>query len=124
MFPGDELSKLLEVVRLQALSIERLTSTHNGTVGSLWPKPKRPHVPRDPRFRVWSSFCAYFQNLERTVRRDHQLQVDDRLPKEMLCAASGELVAKSLTRIMVETYGLKSGDWPPSTWPETPPRSP
>jgi len=135
MFGGEDAARdlLMQVIKAQAEGIRTIAAVNhtlmeleklrlaNGTVGSLrgtttTSRAKRPHQPQTREFREWSGFCAFFQNLERVLRRDHQLGPDADVPKEMFYAA-GAPSPKTITRIMVETYGMKADQWPPSTWP-------
>lgn len=82
---------------------------------------KRRHQPQNKELRDWGGFRAYFQRLERVVRGNNRLGPDDEVTKEMVYAVGGPS-AKTITRIMVETYDLKPDHWPPSTWPADSPR--
>jgi hypothetical protein len=119
-----EFDKLVEYARLQLerqrvklrreeLKVERKARRERARRRG----PARPHVPQIKELREWSSCRAYFQRLEREVRRDLQLGDDHEVTKEMLHAAGAPAV-RTITRIMVETYGLVGDQWPPSTWPD------
>lgn len=136
MFPGVEgegsprdqilfhvIEMQAEGLRLMAEHVHLLQNElgqHNGHASPKAQRPsaKRAHVPHDPRFRVWKTFRAYFVELERRHRLNHGLAPDAPLSKTLLCTDSGALVPRTLTRTMVETYGLDAEAWPPSTWPE------
>ena len=80
------------------------------------PKPKRRHMPRNTKHRTWRGFVEDMQRLERIAMdpepRGHGLKD---ATKQNICQF-GPDAAKTITRTMTETYGLKPDDWPPSTW--------
>lgn len=130
MFEGDELVRdllkdALKTVRVQAKALKKATAAldridrqrRDGEAA----KARRPHLPQNKELREWHTFCAYFQNLERIVRRENHLKPDDEVTREVLYAA-GAPSPKTITRIMVETHGLTPDQWPPSTWPADSPR--
>lgn len=142
----DELVlRLLDIVELQARALSREAAQHavdaqNGAamrhlqedpvafekfvdhaIGTYKPpEPKPRHRPHIKEFRVWRSFRAHFQKLERDIRRDLQLKPDDELSKEVMYA-NGGVHPRTMTRIMVDTHGMTADHWPPSTWPEESP---
>jgi hypothetical protein len=113
-------AEMLEVLRLQAVVIERLTAQLNGTRHATPPPRTRAHQPQNKELREWAPFVAYYQKLERAVRRDQHLRPDDEVTKTMIWTAGGPS-PKTTTRIMVDTHGLLADQWPPSTWPTEPP---
>jgi len=114
---ADALRELLDVLRLQA---EALAAMANREAGRPPPASgradRRPHQPQNKAFRDWRRFRDHMQNLEQTVRLEHNMGPESRVTKEMIYAAGGP-PAKTLTRIMTDTFGLAPTDWPPSTWP-------
>jgi hypothetical protein len=82
--------------------------------GFLDPPGRGPSEPREPRFKLWRNFALYWQGIERSVRRDHSLLPEDRLPKEMACADSG--YSHRMLTYYMKGYGLRPEQWPPSTW--------
>lgn len=134
MFPGDnpreallfhvievlaEGNRVLSAIAAGAQELE--AQRQRRTVKEPTPE-KRLHQPREKEFRTWGGFRDYFQKLERVLRREHHLAPDADVTKEMFYAA-GAPSPKTITRIMVETYGLKADHWPPSTWPADLPAS-
>jgi hypothetical protein len=135
MFPGDDPGRelLINVIKAQADGIRTLAATvhvlqdalRNGHVEfepvlpATPEKPRRRHLPQNKELRSWRTFVAYFQNLERIVRRENHLRPDDVVTREMLYAV-GAPSPKTITRIMVETHGLRADQWPPSSWSEPP----
>jgi hypothetical protein len=130
MFPDDvrprpeELRELLEVVRIQARTIERLTGKQDGTIGSLRgrsiaslrSKAKRgPRGPHLPKLRTWAGCVDYYQELERSIREKRKLAADDLVTKKMMYGWGGPQV-KTINYHM-RGYGLRpDDDWPPSAW--------
>lgn len=127
MFPSEDAARdlLFTVIKLQAEGIrtiaavnqhllelekQRLEKRRNGDT--------EPHSyqPQDKELRDWGRCVAYFQGLEKTVRRDQHLGPDERVTKLMIWEAGGPH-PKTTTRIMVKTHGLLADQWPPSTWP-------
>lgn len=87
------------------------------------PRPKNKlHRPQNPIFREWHTFRAHFQQLEKVIRRDHQLRDEDQVTREMVCTDGG-LPPKTL-RYHMEWHGLRPEHWPPSTWPDAAPARP
>ena len=129
--PGRDL--LIHVIELQAEGLrliaaanrELLQNARDARRGALHvvpepdkePKAKRRHVPQNKELRDWGSFRAFFQNLERVARHDLHLKPDATVTREQLYTQGGPS-PKTITRVMVETYGLTPAQWPPSTWPE------
>jgi hypothetical protein len=131
--PGRDL--LVHVVDVQAEAIRNLTGLlqlagllkepdngHQARVPEPQPPGKKIYRPQNKALREWHTFRAHFQHLEHIVRRDHQLEPDDEVTREMLYAAGGP-PPKTMTRHQ-EFHGLKSEQWPPSTWPEEAPSRP
>jgi hypothetical protein len=124
MFSPDELiRKLLEVNQLQALALLE-TARHTNSVPTPSPvsvRPPRPHQPQEKDFRVWSKFRAAMIKFEHDVRVDLQLGPDAEVTREQIYRLGGPN-PRTLRRIMLDTYGLLSDQWPPSTWPADPPK--
>jgi hypothetical protein len=128
MFPDprvDLLIRLLgnavEAARTQSAIIQSLTQADRDRRDG-HPVPRRLHQPQNKALREWHTFRAHFVALERSVRRDNELQPGDEVTKEMLYAAGGP-PPKTMTRHQ-EYHGLRADQWPPSTWPKDPPLRP
>jgi hypothetical protein len=65
--------------------------------------------PLNPRHRVWREFVLDLQQLEVQARREKM-----KLTKLNVCRF-GVDTPKTITRTM-QWYGLKTTDWPPSSW--------
>jgi hypothetical protein len=129
MFPGDPGGDdsprdrlLFHVLDMQAQSVKVMAAllqdaldgrlARNGRVDVA--REKRPHRPVNERHRTYASFRAAMCELEDAVGDvKHKTKV-------VVCALGPDSV-KTVTRTMVECYGLRPQQWPPSTWPAEPP---
>jgi hypothetical protein len=123
-----DFDKLLEFARLQleveALRLERerakaARKNHRAPRPVRRPDPAqaRPkHLPSIVEWRVWQGFRDDLQAIEILWRRSNTGE-----PTKEAIATSKGCIAKTITRTMVETYGLRANQWPPSTWPRDPP---
>ena len=137
---------LVQVIKAQADAVRMMAAANhvlleqakrqlderpNGTIGSLrgtkssslggsseqkTPGPPRLYTPQDKELRTWDGFRLRMQKLEQAVRRNLVLPPGARVSPEMICREGGPS-AKTIGRIMVDRYGLKADQWPPSTWP-------
>lgn len=83
----------------------------------------KPYLPHQKEFREWSTCRAAFEHLEGVVRRQNKLKPADAVTREMFYAAGGPS-PKTVHRIMCLRFGLSDEQWPPSTWPAHPPKTP
>jgi hypothetical protein len=135
MFPGDEGGDasphdrlLFHVLEIQAEAVNHLAAINQALVQKLdtprsrreaataAEKPEHRYLPQNPKWRIWSSFRAEMQRLEKIVRRDNHLGPDGLVTEEAMYAAGGPHPRTGL-RIRVKSYGLRPDQWPPSTWP-------
>lgn len=147
MFPSENdpaRELMMTVIRLQAEGLRSIAAVNhelvelekrlldkrgNGTIGSLRgttigslrgeskQHKRRRHQPQNRKWRTWSGFRDDMQQLEARIRRRDHLKPNDEVAKETMATEDG-LTVKTITRTMVETYGLQPNQWPPSTWPE------
>jgi hypothetical protein len=127
MFPdADRLFRLLEDVaeaqRETALT-QRLMAEHiNGRDGRP-PRGERRHQPQEKEYRTWNGFRSSLQRFERAARRDKAVRLEDEVTRKQVFEVGGPS-AKTVQRILADTYGLPGDLWPPSTWPTTLPDEP
>jgi hypothetical protein len=131
--PHTETQEMLNVLRLQASAIDRLTRGDKvfESVKSLERRlsldrsqaaapTRRRYEPQEKCLRTWEGFRARKQELEAAARREFHVKREAVVTKEQVHLAGG-LSPRTITRIMTLTYGLRADDWPPSTWPEQQP---
>jgi len=119
-----EFDKLLEYARLQleveALRVERerikASRKHPRSRQREAVQAKPRHVPSIVEWRTWRGFVRDLQAIEADWRRNNSGE-----PTKEAIATSKGCIGKTITRTMVETYGLRAEQWPPSTWPARPP---
>jgi hypothetical protein len=97
-----------EVVRLQAATIAALQ--HHGQHGddTEGAGHRSPYGPANTKHRTWRGFVTDLQALEK------QIKPPNRVTRKAIADKAGE-TAKTIARSMLG-YGLRTDQWPPSTW--------
>jgi len=133
MFPQDDPVRelLFNVIKTQAEGIRMLSAVAAGYQqelkaaqahgfqlkprDGLSAMPERDgYGPSNSKHRTFRGFALDLQRLERIVRRDNHLEHDDGVTREMLYAV-GAPMPRTIWNTM-KGYGLRSDQWPPSTW--------
>jgi len=120
MFP--DLDKLLELERLKLerarvkLQRKALKNHKHTGVATARPRDKRPYLPQNKAHRTYDSCRASFQEYERAV-----VAAGVKVTPDSIYAYAGGPSPKTQERTLA-LYGLRyPHNWPPSTWPDTPP---
>lgn len=120
MFPdADQLFRLLQDVaatqRETALTQRLMAEQINGR-DVRPPRTERRHQPQEKDFRTWNGFRSSLQRFERAARRDKAVKPEDDVTRKQVFEAGGPS-AKTIQRILADTYGLPGDLWPPTAWP-------